>query len=75
MNRRMIAVAFVVALLCIAPVSVMDQALASHAAATASAPPLLSPLIPPARSCTQHVCYICAQAGMACTSIPYCHCI
>ncbi len=78
MLRKLFAATFVLVLACLTPVTV-----ANHAAALQSAvasplhlAPAFSPLHPPTtgRSCTQHVCNICAQSGLACDPVPYCHC-
>lgn len=77
MIRRILATAFVLALFLLAPISVVDQAVVAHAAAAGLAPPNASPLFPAIsvdRSCSAHVCNICAQQGLACDPIPFCHC-
>ena len=77
MIRRRLAPAFVLALFFLAPISVVDQAVAAHAAAAVPAPPATTPLFAATglgASCTAHVCYICAQQGLVCNPIPHCHC-
>jgi hypothetical protein len=73
MVRKMFALGFVLALSCLAQFSLSHQAaaLSSSAAATSM---LLGADPQATAACTQHVCAICVNSGLACTPIPYCHC-
>ncbi|HSS78774.1 MAG TPA: hypothetical protein VLV54_18790 [Thermoanaerobaculia bacterium] len=73
MVRKMLATAFVLALSCLAQVSITRQA-AALSRSQASTSILLSADPVAAAACTKHVCDICVASGLACTPIPYCHC-
>ncbi|HXO18982.1 MAG TPA: hypothetical protein VOA87_03555 [Thermoanaerobaculia bacterium] len=74
MARKLFAVVFMLALFCIAPVPVLDHASALSSAPQVAAPLFTTPAPSFGASCTQHVCNICANSGLACDPIPYCHC-
>jgi hypothetical protein len=67
MVRKMLATAFVLALSCLAPLSGSPQTQAANRLLLTANPQV-------AAACTAHVCALCVESGLACTSIPYCHC-